>query len=73
MERHGVRVRVLGDLARLPLEVRAAAADVMAATAHHSRCALNICFAYSCGPRCSACPPCGWLGRAWSLSNTSML
>ena len=51
MERHGVRVRVLGDLARLPPEVRGAAADVMAATAHHSRCALNICFAYSCGPR----------------------
>lgn len=53
MMRHGVRVRVLGDLARLPPEVRAAARDVMAATAHHTRCALNICFAYSCAPRCS--------------------
>ena len=55
VERHGVRVRVLGDLACLPPQVRAAADDVMAATAHHTRCALNICFAYSRAPRCSAC------------------
>jgi hypothetical protein len=48
VERHGVRVRVLGDQARLPPEVRRAAQDVMAATAHHTRGVLNICFAYSC-------------------------
>lgn len=51
VERHGVRVRVLGDLTRLPPEVQSAALDVMAATAHHTRGVLNICFAYSC-----ACP-----------------
>jgi hypothetical protein len=64
VERHGVRVRVLGDLARLPPEVRGAALDVMAATAHHTRGVLNICFAYSCararwpppGPRNPASP-----------------
>ncbi|KAK9837473.1 hypothetical protein WJX81_004936 [Elliptochloris bilobata] len=47
VERHGVRVRVLGDLARLPPEVQAAAEAVIAATAHHTRGMLNICFAYS--------------------------
>ena len=48
MERHGVRVRVLGDLSRLPPEVHSAALGVMAATHHHTRGVLNICFAYSC-------------------------
>ena len=44
--RHGVRVRVVGDLSLLPEGVQAAAEVVMQATAHHSSGTLNICFSY---------------------------
>lgn len=47
VERHGVRVRVVGELSRLPPQVAAAAHSCMAATAHHRRCTLNICLAYT--------------------------
>ena len=46
IERHGVCIRVLGDLALLPASVRAAADRVMAATQHHTRGRLNICLSY---------------------------
>ena len=60
MAQHGVRVRVLGDLSRLPPEVAAAARRCMAATAHNGRCTLNICLAYTCLAPADAlrrCPP----------------
>mmetsp|Transcript_40734 Transcript_40734/g.68206 ORF Transcript_40734/g.68206 Transcript_40734/m.68206 type:complete len:492 (-) Transcript_40734:238-1713(-) len=47
LERHQVSVRVIGDLDRLPRDVQRAAAEVMIATAHHKRAALNICLAYT--------------------------
>jgi len=47
LRRHQVRVRVMGDLDRLPPDVRAAAAKVELATAGHCRAALNVCFAYT--------------------------
>ena len=46
IEKHGVCIRVLGDLSLLPLSVRAAADRVMEATQHHKRGRLNICLAY---------------------------
>jgi ditrans,polycis-polyprenyl diphosphate synthase len=47
IDRHGVRVQVLGDLSRLPANVAAAAHRCMVATAHQTRCVLNICLAYT--------------------------
>lgn len=47
LARHGVQVRVIGDLSLAPPAVQAAAAAVMAATAHHDRAVLNLCFSYS--------------------------
>ena len=47
--RHGVRVRVVGDLSLLPEGVQAAAQVVMEATAHHAQGTLNICFSYGWG------------------------
>jgi ditrans,polycis-polyprenyl diphosphate synthase len=46
VERHGVQVRVLGNLKLLPVSVRAAAERVMDLTQHHERGILNICFSY---------------------------
>lgn len=47
VKRHGVRVRVLGDLTRVPPSVAHAAQQAMQSTAHHSSCLLNICLAYT--------------------------
>ncbi len=47
--RHGVQVRVIGDLSLLPRPVQAAAARSMAATSQHTGGILNICFSYTCG------------------------
>jgi undecaprenyl pyrophosphate synthase len=38
---------VLGDLSLAPPRVQAAAARIMAATAHHTAAVLNICFSYT--------------------------
>lgn len=46
VERHGVQVRVLGDLTLLPATVQAAAQRAMEATELHTRGILNICFSY---------------------------
>lgn len=46
VERHGVQVRVLGDLSLLPASVRAAAERAMESTRFHTRGILNICFSY---------------------------
>jgi ditrans,polycis-polyprenyl diphosphate synthase len=47
LRRHGVRVRVVGDLSLAPPAVRAAAARVEAATAAHAAATLNLCFSYT--------------------------
>lgn len=47
LERHGVQVRVVGDLSLAPAAVQAAAARIEAATAHHTRAVLNLCFSYT--------------------------
>ena len=47
LERHGVQVRVIGDMTLAPPGVQAAAKKVMAATQHHSKAILNICFSYT--------------------------
>ena len=43
----GVRICVAGDLSLAPPSLRDAAQRVMAATAHHHRAILNICFSYT--------------------------
>jgi ditrans,polycis-polyprenyl diphosphate synthase len=45
--RQRVRVRVVGDLARVPEDVRAEMRAVMARTAGHDRAVLTICFSYT--------------------------
>ena len=46
VERHGVRVTVFGDRARLPAHVRSAAETVEAATAEHDGLRCNVGLAY---------------------------
>ncbi|KAL4853319.1 Dehydrodolichyl diphosphate synthase complex subunit [Chlorella vulgaris] len=45
--RHGVQVRVIGDLSLAPVAVQVAASRIMDATAHHTRAVLNLCFSYT--------------------------
>lgn len=47
VHRHGVRIKVSGDLSRVPLSVAHAANRAMEATACYSKCVLNICLAYT--------------------------
>eukprot|EP00192_Tetraselmis_astigmatica_P021904 CAMPEP_0117648920 /NCGR_PEP_ID=MMETSP0804-20121206/679_1 /TAXON_ID=1074897 /ORGANISM="Tetraselmis astigmatica, Strain CCMP880" /LENGTH=263 /DNA_ID=CAMNT_0005454589 /DNA_START=165 /DNA_END=956 /DNA_ORIENTATION=- len=47
VDRHGVKVKVLGELALLPLPLQQAAARVMKATSQNKGGALNICFSYT--------------------------
>lgn len=47
LEQHGVQVRVLGDLSLAPAAVQRAAARIEAATRHHGRAVLNLCFSYT--------------------------
>jgi ditrans,polycis-polyprenyl diphosphate synthase len=47
LKRHGVRVKIIGDLTLAPPSVQQAAAAAMQATAHHDRATLNICFSYT--------------------------
>ncbi len=47
VDRHGVQVRVIGNLSLLPARVQQAAQRVMQATQHNSRGVLNICLAYT--------------------------
>eukprot|EP00898_Chlorokybus_atmophyticus_P001482 jgi/Chlat1/2334/Chrsp17S02803 len=47
LEKHGVAIRVLGNLSMLPPKVQRAAARAMYATAHHKGAVLNICLAYT--------------------------
>lgn len=47
LEKHGVCVRVLGDLTMLSLELQEAIAKAVVATRAHDKCFLNVCFAYT--------------------------
>ena len=47
VDRHGVQVRVIGNLSLLPARVQQAAQRVMRATQHNPRGVLNICLAYT--------------------------
>eukprot|EP00300_Choanocystis_sp_HF-7_P038121 c54708_g1_i1.p2 GENE.c54708_g1_i1~~c54708_g1_i1.p2 ORF type:complete len:275 (-),score=41.06 c54708_g1_i1:109-933(-) len=47
IDEHRVRIRVLGNLALLPADLRAIMAEVEAVSAHHTRMTLNVCFAYT--------------------------
>nr|XP_056702954.1 dehydrodolichyl diphosphate synthase complex subunit DHDDS [Euleptes europaea] len=47
LEKHGVCVRVLGDLTLLPLDIQKLIAKVVLTTKQYNKCFLNICFAYT--------------------------
>ena len=47
VDKHQIRIRVLGNTALLPVEVRKAAAEAVKATRHHSKAVLNICCPYT--------------------------
>ncbi|KAI9022563.1 Di-trans-poly-cis-decaprenylcistransferase [Hyaloraphidium curvatum] len=47
IQRHGISVRILGDLSLLPSDVRSAAVKAMKMTESNSKSLLNICFPYT--------------------------
>ncbi|XP_077576900.1 dehydrodolichyl diphosphate synthase complex subunit DHDDS [Stigmatopora nigra] len=47
LEKHGVCIRVLGDLNLLPLDLQKIIAKAVLATRSHNKCFLNVCFAYT--------------------------
>ncbi|XP_067093984.1 dehydrodolichyl diphosphate synthase complex subunit DHDDS [Osmerus mordax] len=47
LEKHGVCIRVLGDLNMLPLDLQQAIARAVVSTRTHNKCFLNVCFAYT--------------------------
>ncbi|XP_018582388.1 dehydrodolichyl diphosphate synthase complex subunit DHDDS [Scleropages formosus] len=47
LEKHGVCIRVLGDLELLPLDLQQLIAQAVVATRTHNKCFLNVCFAYT--------------------------
>ncbi|KAM4579955.1 dehydrodolichyl diphosphate synthase complex subunit DHDDS isoform 1-T5 [Odontesthes bonariensis] len=47
LEKHGVCIRVLGDLNMLPLDLQQAIAKAVVSTRTHNKCFLNVCFAYT--------------------------
>ncbi|KAK6474511.1 dehydrodolichyl diphosphate synthase complex subunit DHDDS-like isoform X1 [Huso huso] len=47
LEKHGVCIRVLGDLTLLPLDIQKLIAQAVLATKNHNKCFLNVCFAYT--------------------------
>ncbi|XP_072465564.1 dehydrodolichyl diphosphate synthase complex subunit DHDDS isoform X2 [Notamacropus eugenii] len=47
LEKHGVCIRVLGDLQLLPLDLQELIAKAVQATRNYSKCFLNVCFAYT--------------------------
>ncbi|XP_077968427.1 dehydrodolichyl diphosphate synthase complex subunit DHDDS-like [Styela clava] len=46
LEAHGVRVRIVGELNMLSLDLRQMAAKIQNMTKSHNKCRLNICVAY---------------------------
>ncbi|XP_056142603.1 dehydrodolichyl diphosphate synthase complex subunit DHDDS [Lampris incognitus] len=47
LEKHGVCIRVLGDLTMLPQDLQQLIAKAVVATRAHNKCFLNVCFAYT--------------------------
>ncbi|KAK2844902.1 hypothetical protein Q5P01_011561 [Channa striata] len=47
LEKHGVCIRVLGDLNMLPLDLQQLIAKAVITTRSHNKCFLNVCFAYT--------------------------
>ncbi|ETE73978.1 Dehydrodolichyl diphosphate synthase [Ophiophagus hannah] len=47
LEKHGVCIRILGDLTLLPQDIQELIAKVVLATKHYNTCFLNIGFAYT--------------------------
>ncbi|XP_068592464.1 dehydrodolichyl diphosphate synthase complex subunit DHDDS isoform X2 [Cebidichthys violaceus] len=47
LEKHGVCIRVLGDLNMLPLDLQQLIAKAVVSTKAHNKCFLNVCFAYT--------------------------
>uniref|UniRef100_A0A8C1Q265 Alkyl transferase n=1 Tax=Cyprinus carpio TaxID=7962 RepID=A0A8C1Q265_CYPCA len=47
LEKHGVCIRVLGDLTLLPADLQQLIAKAVLATKAHNKCFLNVCFAYT--------------------------
>uniref|UniRef100_A0A6J0UPF1 Alkyl transferase n=1 Tax=Pogona vitticeps TaxID=103695 RepID=A0A6J0UPF1_9SAUR len=47
LEKHGVCVRIIGDLPLLPRDIQEQIAKVVLATKHYNMCFLNIAFAYT--------------------------
>lgn len=47
LEKHGVCIRVLGDLTLLPEDLQTLIAKAVVSTRAHNKCFLNVCFAYT--------------------------
>ncbi|XP_048009561.1 dehydrodolichyl diphosphate synthase complex subunit DHDDS isoform X1 [Chanodichthys erythropterus] len=47
LEKHGVCIRVLGDLTLLPEDLQQVIAKAVVSTRAHNKCFLNVCFAYT--------------------------
>ncbi|XP_068935638.1 dehydrodolichyl diphosphate synthase complex subunit DHDDS [Petaurus breviceps papuanus] len=47
LKKHGVCIRVPGDLQLLPLDLQKLIAKAVQATQNYSKCFLNVCFAYT--------------------------
>ncbi|XP_030637808.1 dehydrodolichyl diphosphate synthase complex subunit DHDDS [Chanos chanos] len=47
LEKHGVCIRVLGDMTLLPYDLQQVIAQAVVATRNHNKCFLNVCFAYT--------------------------
>ncbi|KAG8451778.1 hypothetical protein GDO86_003827 [Hymenochirus boettgeri] len=47
LAKHGVCIRVLGDLTLLPMDLQKLIAQAVMETRNYSECFLNVCFAYT--------------------------
>lgn len=47
LQKHGVRIRVIGDLTLLPVDIQKLIAQAVLETRTYSTCFLNVCFAYT--------------------------
>ncbi|KAI1231124.1 hypothetical protein IHE44_0008057 [Lamprotornis superbus] len=47
LKKHGVCIRVLGDLPLLPVDIQELIAQAVLATRNYNKCFLNVCFAYT--------------------------
>ncbi|KAE8623885.1 hypothetical protein XENTR_v10005767 [Xenopus tropicalis] len=47
LKKHGVCIRVLGDMTLLPLDIQKLIAQAVLETKDYSTCFLNVCFAYT--------------------------